>query len=252
MKTPKLKPGMRFGKLVTIKQVDDKIYGIKNKRVHECWLCKCDCGNTIEVVEWNLINKNTTTCGCYRLDKEPATVHGLSKTRINKMYRDMKYRCSDHENISRGNMTYKNNNIKICDDWLGKDGFMNFYQYAISHGYDDTLTIDRIDPLGNYEPGNIRFVDKYTQANNKINNKYIKYNDDKFTVADWAKALNHNVEKLYNRIKSGHSEKEVLLGKDNKPDIINGIYFINSYTNRPIPQSQIDSGNSDQFRTCFE
>lgn len=64
---------------------------------------------------------------------------------------------------------YGNRGIKICDNWLGKNGFENFYDWAINNGYKDNLSIDRIDNNGNYCPENCRWTTKSVQNMNKRN-----------------------------------------------------------------------------------
>ena len=59
--------------------------------------------------------------------------------------------------------------VSVCDEW--KDYFV-FKEWAYSHGYDEDAprgecTIDRINPFGNYEPSNCRFVDMKIQQLNK-------------------------------------------------------------------------------------
>lgn len=92
-----------------------------------------------------------------------ATTHGMTYTRIYKTYRSMKSRC-----LFKGDSAYKNygaRGIRVCDEWL-KD-FMNFYNWAMENGYDDTLTIERINVNGNYEPSNCTFIPLEEQWKNK-------------------------------------------------------------------------------------
>lgn len=78
--------------------------------------------------------------------------HGLSRSRIYKIYMSMKNRCtSDYSGTCK---YYKDRGITVCDEWLGENGFINFYIWSMDHGYKDNLTIDRIDVNGNYEPSN--------------------------------------------------------------------------------------------------
>ena len=96
--------------------------------------------------------------------------HGMSKTRINNIYHSMKERCyCETQNTYK---RYGGRGIKVCDEWLGKYGFRNFYNWAMSTGYDynakrGECTIDRINVDGNYEPSNCRWVDAKIQRSNQ-------------------------------------------------------------------------------------
>ena len=89
--------------------------------------------------------------------------------------------------------------IKICDNW--SNDFKAFYDWAVANGYNDNLTIERINVNGNYEPNNCCWILKSEQAKNRRNNNYITYNFETHTIADWAKILNVSYTKLYLRIK---------------------------------------------------
>ena len=86
--------------------------------------------------------------------------HNLSRSRINKIYLAMKNRC--YCKTSDRYSYYGGRGIKICDEWLAD--FMNFYNWAMANGYNDKLTIDRINVNGNYEPSNCRWITKGEQS----------------------------------------------------------------------------------------
>lgn len=90
-----------------------------------------------------------------------AVKHDLSYSNLYSRYRDMKQRC--YNKSCRIYKHYGARGIKICDKWIGEDGFTNFYKWSIENGYDKNLSIDRIDNDGNYEPENCRWTTKSIQ-----------------------------------------------------------------------------------------
>lgn len=159
------------------------------------WLCKCDCGKIRSVSRSHLKSGHTKSCGCKRDCKSirnPAYKHGKRKTRLYQIWSNMKTRC-----YNSNNKRYKNygaRGIIICDEWLDKEnGFMNFYNWAIKNGYQENLTIDRIDVNGNYKPNNCRWVNMKKQQNNRTNNMLIKYKNEIHTLQEWSEKLPNNI-----------------------------------------------------------
>lgn len=77
---------------------------------------------------------------------------GLSKTRQYAILSGIKQRCYNTRNRHYG--SYGAKGITVCDEWLGEAGAWNFYKWSITHGYNDNLTIDRIDSNEGYSPEN--------------------------------------------------------------------------------------------------
>jgi len=91
--------------------------------------------------------------------------HGLCGTRIYQIRKYMLRRCNNPN--YKDYAVYGGRGIKVCAEWSDKDGGPErFYQWAITHGYADNLSIDRIDPNGGYSPDNCRWVGKTVQARN--------------------------------------------------------------------------------------
>ena len=153
--------GKTFGRL-TVLSPAPRPKSVKNKSQY--WKCKCICQNEVVVNGNNLRCGNTTSCGC--LQKEVRTKHGMSETRLYKIYKGMKERCNNPSNKYYKN--YGAREIEICDEWIDKEnGFMSFYKWAMTNGYADNLSIDRIDVNGNYEPDNCRWADSSVQNFNQ-------------------------------------------------------------------------------------
>lgn len=190
--------GQKFGRLSVLS------YAGQRGRRRTMWKCQCDCGNVVEVEATHLRAGHTKSCGC--ITKENARKmnykNGLSNSRLNTSYRNMINRCYR----KTGDMfrLYGGRGIKVCDNWLpANNGFVNFCEWAISNGYSDCLTLDRIDNNKGYSPGNCRWADKYQQANNRRNNYYLKIGGEIDTVGNWARKLDVSYWNLLHYAKGG-------------------------------------------------
>ena len=166
------------------------------------WKCLCECGN-ITYARTTALNKGTKySCGCYqRIVASKPKIHGMSKTRMYKIHNSMKTRC--FKETDPRYLLYGAKGITVCDEWSGKNGFINFYNWSIKNGYADNLTIDRINSKGNYEPNNCRWVDWNVQANNTSRNHLITYKGETHTMGEWAKILGIKYSTLNARLWSG-------------------------------------------------
>lgn len=197
--------GQKFGRLNVIK------YAYTDKRHTAIWQCKCDCGNIVEVRGDALRNGTIQSCGCLQEDrrKEALTKHGQSRSKLYKVYHSMKGRCYNKNNREYHN--YGARGIAVYSEWLSS--YETFYDWAIENGYQDGLTIDRIDVNKGYEPDNCRWVNNKTQQNNKRNNIYLTCNNKTQTLMQWANELNLTYSCIHNRYERGWNIKEILFGR---------------------------------------
>jgi hypothetical protein len=134
----------------------------------------------------------------------------ISQNRLYRIWTDMKKRCYQAE---RKNYKYYGaKGIRICDEWLDKEnGFYNFADWALSHGYADNLTIDRIDSKGNYEPINCQWKTMREQERNKSNNHPITINGVTKLMIEWAEEYNMPYKLIKSRVAAGWSHERLFL-----------------------------------------
>lgn len=195
--------GQKFNKLTVI-ALDNS----KTKRPY--WVCRCDCGNEISVRADLLKSGNTKACGClYR--KHGQALQG-NHSRLYSIFNDMKKRC--YNKNSKSYKFYGAKGITVCQEWMSKDGFLHFIEWSRANGYRDDLTIDRVNPKGQYSPQNCRWVPWSVQANNKSNTIAILYNGKTQSLAAWCRELNLNYSKVRQRIYHGKSFELAIIGAE--------------------------------------
>jgi hypothetical protein len=206
--------GQRFGRLIAICRTPESG---RNKGV--LWLCKCDCGNEIYVRSTMLNSRHTRSCGCYAKEcvKTNSRTHGLCNTRLFRIWCLMRRRCN-----RPGNSNYRyygGRGVRVCNEW--NEGFLPFYNWAISNGYEDSLSIDRIDNDGNYEPSNCRWATISEQRNNMSSNKRHDVNGRSYTERQLSREYCIGYYALRYRLKAGWSLEDALsrLPRNSKPPL---------------------------------
>lgn len=150
--------GRKFGRLTVIERYS-------NIGKHAAWLCKCECGRTKAVRSDHLLYKKTVSCGCFEDESRKSGnhyIHGGKHSRLYNIWCGMRKRCTNKNCAAYDN--YGGRGIKVCNEW---QRFEPFRDWALSNGYSDELSIDRINVNGNYEPTNCRWSDAKDQANNR-------------------------------------------------------------------------------------
>lgn len=201
--------GMEFGKLTVIEEAEPRRIGKKGV-LKKYWRCQCECGNVKEICGDTLRTGKAHSCGCVGVQKfvERSTKHGFAseRPRLYRIWEHMKDRCYNEN--AKVYKHYGGRGITICDEW---HDFKNFYDWAMTHGYNDDLTIDRINVNGNYEPGNCRWVDWNVQANNTRRNVIVEIKTEKHTLKQWCDILNMPYGTVSSRRSAGWDNVDALL-----------------------------------------
>lgn len=168
--------------------------------------CKCDCGKDVVVRGQDLKRGSTKSCGCLKKEFVPSNkTHGMSKTRLFKIWSGMRQRCNNKNNPKY--KVYGGRGITVCDEW---NDFSNFMNWSYKNGYNDTLTIDRIDPNGNYCPSNCRWSTLKEQANNTRSTVFLTYKGEKKPASEWSKITGIPQDTLTKRKRNGWSDEECI------------------------------------------
>ena len=170
------------------------------------WVCKCDCGNMKTVRSDSLLCGAIKSCGCIKRKQDEVNLtknhrHKMSGTRIYLEWQGMKGRC-----YNKGSARYADwggRGIEVCEQW--RNSFESFYTWAMANGYQDNLTIDRIDHNGNYCPENCRWVGQQEQCRNRRSNINITIGNSTRTLMEWCEIFQvdyTNVNARYHRNKN--------------------------------------------------
>jgi hypothetical protein len=190
--------GQEFGRLT--------VNGDSGKRDYDgaiIWDCTCQCGVKVEIRTQALRNGNTKSCGCLYRDtrKKIGLKHGLEGTRLYRIWSGVIQRCTNP------NYTYYKNyggrGITVCEEWKE---FVNFKNWAFQNGYEDTLTIDRINVNAGYSSSNCRWATKAEQAQNTTLTKMITIGSDTKCLMEWVRDFDLKYSTVHNRIRRGDPE----------------------------------------------
>lgn len=123
----------------------------------------------------------------------------MKNSRLKNIYKLLKRRCEnpEHNHYDR----YGGRGIDICEDW--KNSYKKFETWALSHGYKENLTLDRIDNSGNYNPENCKWSTWQEQANNRCTSHLLTHDGETKSIAQWARDTGMTDARLRQRIGAG-------------------------------------------------
>lgn len=133
-------------------------------------------------------------------------IHGKTGTRLYATRRSMMARCYNPK--AKDYSRYGGRGIIICEEWLRNP--LAFFTWAEEHGYEENLTIERIDNDGPYSPENCKWATMKEQQRNTSKNRIICYKGECRSLAEWAEVTGIPYETLTSRIRYGWSIEKML------------------------------------------
>jgi hypothetical protein len=185
LRTQPATPGERFGKLTVF---GPAIQGAKGNYLP----CMCDCQTPIFVL-WRILNSGgRTSCGNCKI--------AFKKERLYTIWSGMKSRCDNPD--GKAWVNYGQRGITYTSDW-GR--YLPFRAWALTSGYADNLTLERIDNDGNYEPANCTWITPAAQARNRRSSITLSLDGEIKILSEWSQDPRCVVKyhTLYARIKNG-------------------------------------------------
>ena len=189
--------GMRFARLTVVERAGSTSYG------KALWRCVCECGKEVVAATGSLMSGNTSSCGCYFLDR--ITKHGGSNKGSYNSWRAMMRRCNNPKDKDYKN--YGERGITVCQEWR------DYRRFAADMGEPTgSQTLDRIDVNGNYEPSNCKWSTPLEQLrnirpkkSNKTGFKGVVPIKQKFRTK-WMASISVNRRKFYSKVYNGLEE----------------------------------------------
>lgn len=149
--------------------------------------------------------RRNALCKGWTIKKMGSTTHGETKTRLFKIWEAMHERCE--RNTHKHYKNYGARGICVCADWKE---YKPFRDWAMSNGYADNLSIDRIDNDGNYKPKNCRWATTKEQQNNRRTNHRLTWRGETKTISEWSEATGLNKTTIKERINMGWTVEKAL------------------------------------------
>lgn len=136
----------------------------------------------------------------------PIETHGDSQSKLYGIWLAMRRRCylessSDYKN-------YGGRGISVCVKWFME--YKLFKEWSLENGYEEGLTLDRINVDGNYEPSNCRWISRVEQGRNKRSTVYLDLNGETKSLQEWSDEYGLPYKTVRERYRKGTRGKELL------------------------------------------
>lgn len=193
--------GNRYGRLTVLE------YAGTNGH-NALWKCKCDCGNECVKLGIQLRRQQTRSCGC--IHKEQLSARNqrysvIAPRRLYQTWHGMIDRCEKRK--SKYYCNYGGRGISVCEEWHDFDSFAS---WALTHGYSDDLTIDRVDNDGNYCPENCKWSTKVEQENNKRTNRRVEIGGKTMNLGQWCETYGISPITVQSRLRYGWNIEDAI------------------------------------------
>lgn len=177
------------------------------------WLCRCECGNEVVKPAFMLKRKGIKSCGCLKSDGSTNPAHGFGRHNLYPRWRNMIERCHDPEHPAYRH--YGKRGISVCKEW--RENIGNFIEWCLSTGYEEQLTIERVDVNEGYSPENCIWANWKIQNNNKRNNIMITIGNETKNLQGWSEHTGIGFGTIHNRYyKLGMVGEELIAPIDKK------------------------------------
>lgn len=192
--------GKKFGRLTAL------FRNGKTKDGRYIWHCVCECGSECNVPSSYLTSGNTKSCGCLQPEvarkihlKHGDCPYGKKASKLYTVWAGMKNRCTVKSHIEY--QQYGGRGIRVCDEW--SSDYTKFKKWALDHGYEEGLQVDRIDNDKGYSPENCRFVTRKENSNNRQNTIRVLFDGELKTITELSEITGIPRHTIYQRVRHG-------------------------------------------------
>lgn len=199
--------GRKFNRLLAVAHLGGERTKTPSDRCKYLWLC--DCGN-FSIAQGNRVKVGTTkSCGCWKIKElQLRATHGATQgyTQGGKKWPEygvwatMKARCNNPKNLSYS--AYGGRGIKVHEE------FDTFEKFIAHMGRSNGLTLERFDVDDDYAPGNVGWVPREVQNQNKRNSVWVSYKGEKLNLEKAIRVANKKRDAYYVFRKKGLSVQE--------------------------------------------